>query len=302
MKNLAKLKEKWTKVSRGRRWWYPLLSWMTIVLVICSSPALTMAAPLWQILLQGIQIIQLSNVSDAQEVQLGAQIDGEIRRQVRVNQNPALQQYINAIGQNLARNSAKPNMRYTFTVVDNSAVNAFATMGGFTYVNTGLILAADNEAQLASVMGHEIGHITGRHALEQLRQRAIASGIATAAGVERDRLVGLGVQLALSLPNSRNDEYDADRRGLDNIIRAGYAPIAMPEFMKKLATSNSPPEFMSTHPAVPERVNRLNEMIPPQYRSVTVGLDSGGYRRQLQSFATPGIIAPVSRPRLPGGN
>lgn len=263
---------------------YAALSLLTAGTLAISQPQIATAAEWWQILIQGAQIVQISNISDAQEASLGAQTNQSIARQVKISNNPALTAYVDRIGQRLARNSARPNIKYTFQVVEDDSINAFATMGGYVYVNTGLMKAADNEAQLAGVIGHEIGHITGRHSLNQIKQRAIAQGISSIAGVDRDQIVQIGVQLALTLPHSRQDEYDADRRGLTNMIKSGYAPTAMPEFMKKLAGGNSAPEFLSSHPAVTERIANLQRMIPTTYKSRTEGLNSNAYKQTLRSF------------------
>jgi beta-barrel assembly-enhancing protease len=268
-----------------RRWLYPSISILTIGFVTVSQPQIGQAAEWWQLLIQGAQIVQLSNMSDAQETSLGLQTNQALLGdKVRVSQNQAVNSYIDRIGQKLARNSARPNIKYTFQVVEDDAINAFATMGGFVYINTGTIKAADNEAQLAGVIGHEIGHITGRHAVQHLKQAAITQGISSLAGVDRDRYVQMAVQLALTLPNSRQDEYDADRRGLTTMIQTGYAPTAMPEFMKKLMRGGSAPEFFSSHPAVSERVNNLQRMISPAYKSRTEGLNANTYKQNLRSF------------------
>lgn len=268
-----------------RRWLYPLISVSMLGTIILTQPQVTQAAEWWQILLQGAQYIQISNMSDAQEVSLGEQINQQLTSgQVKLYNNPIALAYVNRIGQQLARNSARPNIKYTFQIVEDNNINAFATMGGFVYVNTGLLKVADNEAQLAGVIGHEIGHITGRHALQHMKQAALAQGISSIAGVDRNRLVQIGVQLALTLPNSRQDEYDADRRGLTTMIQTGYAPTAMPDFMKKLVRSNSQPEFLSSHPAASERVVNLEKMIPVAYRNRTQGLNSSTYKQQLQRF------------------
>ncbi len=268
-----------------QRYLYPLLSMGIAVLIAFGQPQVSQAVPIWELLIQGAQIVQLANMTEGQEASLGAQINRELLGgQVKLYNNQAAISYVNRIGQKLARSSARPNMKYTFQVVEDENINAFATMGGFVYVNTGLLKAADNEAQLAGVMGHEIGHITGRHALQHMKQAAIAQGASSLLGVSRDKMVQMGVQLALTLPNSRQDEYDADRRGLTTMLQSGYAPTAMPEFMKKLMRSNSPPEFISSHPAVSERVANLQRMIPTAYKSRTDGLNASVYRQKLQSF------------------
>jgi beta-barrel assembly-enhancing protease len=258
---------------------------VTAASILLAAPLASQAVPWFEILIRGAQIIQVSNISDAQEVQLGASIDRELSQSVRISSNAQLTNYIDRIGQQLARTSARPGIRYTFKVVDDNNINAFATMGGYVYINTGTIRAADNEAQLASVIGHEIGHITGKHGVQNLKQKAIAQGISAVAGVQQDQIVQIGVELALNRPRSRKDEYDADNRGLNNIIKAGYAPSAMPEFMKKLVTSNAPPEILSTHPGAAERATRLQQSIPASYRTRTQGLDPSSYKQNLQRFS-----------------
>jgi beta-barrel assembly-enhancing protease len=264
-----------------------LLGVSSVVAGLVLMPQPGQAVSLFELIIRGAQIIQVSNISDAQEMAIGAQTNQKIVSQMRMNTNPELNQYINNIGQNLARNSARPNIKYTFQVVQDDAINAFATMGGFVYINTGLMKASDNEAQLASVIGHEIGHITGRHSIEQMKQTMISQGITSAAGLSQNQAAQIGVEIALNRPNSREMEYDADRRGMANIVKVGYAPSAMPEFMKKLNSANSPPTFLSTHPSSPDRVARLNSMIPAQARSQTAGLNAPLYRQRVQYFMAP---------------
>jgi beta-barrel assembly-enhancing protease len=262
-----------------------LIASLTAGIVLVSTPLASRAIPWFELLIRGVEIMQISNISDAQEMQLGASINQQIAQSVRISTNRQLTEYVNRIGQQLARTSARPNINYTFQVVEDNNINAFATMGGYVYINTGTMKAADNEAQLASVIGHEIGHITGKHGVQNLKQKAISQGISAIAGVDRDRVVQIGVELALNRPRSRKDEYDADNRGLNNIIKSGYAPSAMPEFMKKLVSSNSPPEILSTHPGASERAARLTQNIPVNYRTRTQGLDGNSYKQKLQGFA-----------------
>jgi predicted Zn-dependent protease len=245
------------------------------------------ANPFLNLLIRGVQVIQLSNMSDRQEVQIGSQINQQlVSREVRLYRNPEINNYVKQIGQKLAANSDRPNIPYTFQVVNDKGINAFATMGGFVYVNTGLLKLADNEAELASVMAHEIGHITGRHAVEQMRETAIAGGIATAAGLDRNRAVGIGVELALRRPGSRKDELEADQEGLEMMRRAGYAPSATVTFMEKLLKKGgSAPAFLSTHPATSDRIARLRSAITSQQANVGTGLDSATYKAKIRPLS-----------------
>ncbi len=248
-----------------RRCSYLIASSAAALSISVAPPPPAQALPWFDLLFRGIQIIQLSNVSDKQEVQIGRQINQQLQKGqggVRFYQNSAVNEYVKRVGQRLATTSQRSDVPYTFQVVRDSRVNAFATTGGYVYVTTGLLAAADNEAQLASVVAHEIGHIESRHLIEQMRQTAIARGLTTAAGLNQNVAANIGLELALFRPNSREDEFEADQIGLRLLRQSGYAESAAPEFMKKLLKQgSSTPAFLSTHPAVPDRIEELEEEI-----------------------------------------
>lgn len=269
------------KRLRGR-WLYGLMSILMAFGIVLTTPHPAPAISWLDLILRGVQIIQLSSLSDRQEVAIGRQINQQLlQEEFRLYTDNSITQYIDNIGQRLAPDSDRPDIPYTFQVVNDDRVNAFATMGGFVYVTTGLIRTADNEAQLASVIGHEIGHIAGRHAVEQMRETAIAQGVATAAGLDRNVAVAIGVELALRRPNSRQDELEADQLGLANMIRSGYAPSGTTGFMQKLLNQSSVPAFLSTHPATSDRITALNQMIDPATANVGDGLDNAAYRSRI---------------------
>jgi beta-barrel assembly-enhancing protease len=268
-----------------RRLLYPLVSFVLAVSLIAGIPQASQAG--WfDILLNGIQVIQLSNISDRQEVAIGKQINNQlVSREIRLYRNPTINRYVNDIGQRLAQNSKRSDIPYTFQVVNDKGINAFATMGGFVYVNAGLVAAADNEAELASVMAHEIGHITERHSIQQMRQSAIARGVASAAGLDRNTMVNIGVELALRRPNSRKDEFEADRVGLETMTQAGYAPSAVVSFMEKLLKrGGSIPSFLSTHPNTSDRIKALEQAIDPAQANVGDGLDNAAYKNKIRAL------------------
>ena len=270
-----------------RRCLYPFIS-VSVAVTICLGTPLSSKAigfsDLIRVLPQVTQIFNLSNISDRQEVDLGQQMNQEIQQEVRISRNSQLNSYVEQIGRRLAANSTRPNIPYTFQVVEDPAVNAFATAGGFIYVNTGLLKTADNEAEFASVLAHEMVHIEGKHLIKQMRQRAIASGVASVSGLDKSKAVGIGVQLALNLPRSRQDEFDADKRGLANITRTGYAQSAMVSFMKKLQGSSSVPAFLSTHPGASDRVISLQNQIKNQPSRQNYGLDNPVYQSKMRAF------------------
>lgn len=248
-----------------RRWYTPLLSFSVAIGIGAGTPEAALAIPWLDILLQGVQVYQLYNVSAREEVQLGQQINQQlVGEQFQLYNNERVNNYVARIGQRLARYSIRPDIPYTFQVVKDDNINAFATAGGYVYVTTGLLQAVDNEAQLASVLAHEIGHIAERHLIEQMRETAIARGLATAAGIDDSTAVQLGVELALRRPNSREDEFEADARGVQTLGKAGYAQVAMINFLEKLRSQSSTPTFLSTHPATSDRIARLKEIISSQ--------------------------------------
>jgi beta-barrel assembly-enhancing protease len=254
-----------TSISRrsSRRWVYPLMS-LFVTLGLIGGNANISAAFNWRdLILPGIQVIQLTSLSDKQEVALGGQINDEILKQVQLNNDPEINNYVKQIGARLVPNCDRPNLPYTFQVVNDDSINAFATMGGYVYVHTGLLKAADTEAEVAGVMAHEIAHITNKHALKQMRQRIIAGGLADAAGVDNNVLVAVGVEVGLNLPKSRRDEYEADQNGLETIVRSGYAPSGMIEFFQKLlnAGGGSMPTLLRTHPHTEDRIANLEQML-----------------------------------------
>ncbi|MFH7024481.1 MAG: M48 family metallopeptidase [Heteroscytonema crispum UTEX LB 1556] len=268
-----------------RRWFYPMISVVVALSLCLTSPMPGRALDFAPLIFQGIQVLQLSNISERQEVDIGKQINQEILSgKVRLNRNSELNSYVTQIGRRLIANSDRPNLPYTFQVVEDDAINAFATLGGFVYVHTGLLKAADNEAELASVMAHEIGHIGGKHLVKQMRQRALASGLASAAGLDRNTAIAIGVDLALNRPRSRQDEFDADKRGLRTLTRSGYAQSGMVSFMQKLLKKGSVPTFLSTHPGTGDRINALKSAIDAQPSNGSEGLDNTTYKARIRSL------------------
>ncbi len=280
MSNLLNFKHK-----LYRRFVYGLMS-MTLVLGIGVGTAQPSQAGWFDLLMGGLQVYQLSSMSDAQEVDLGSGINSQLVNsgQVDLYENAGLNAYVNDIGQTLAAVSDRPDIPYTFQIVEDDAVNAFATMGGYVYVTTGLMAAADNEAELAGVIGHEIGHIAGRHAVQQMRKAAITQGITGAFGVNRDRLVNIGTQVAIQLPASRADEYEADVHGFESMGRAGYDQSGMVSFMQKLVRGRSQPEFLSTHPDARNRVEALQRLDESESTQATFGTSTADYNARVSAL------------------
>ncbi|MGJ5673162.1 MAG: M48 family metallopeptidase [Nostochopsis sp.] len=222
-----------------------------------STPKPAEALPFQDLIVPGIQYFQLSNLSTKEKVKLGSNIHQQVRSKYKVGTNAN----ITRIGQNLVRFSSCSQTPFKFYVVQDSSINAFATTGGYVYLHTGLINAADNEDQLASVMAHEIAHICNDDLVNKLRQAQLAQGAASLAGLNSSKLTSVAYQLAVDLPNSREAEFNADAKGLQYLQRAGYNPNAMPAFLKKLVNRSSTPAFLSTHPNPRERISVLERKI-----------------------------------------
>jgi beta-barrel assembly-enhancing protease len=234
-----------------------LLSIALTIGISVGIPQLTTALPIDQLIFRGIQLLQLSNLSPQQKVALGQDIHQQVLRNNRVGSN----QRISQIGQRLAATSECSQLPFRFYVVQDSSINAFATTGGYVYVNTGLLQATDNEAQVASVLAHEIAHNCNDDVINKLRQSQLAQIAATATGLDRSTLARIGYQVAVDLPNSRQAEFAADADGVRYLRQAGYDPRASIVFLSKLLRAPSQPTFLSNHPATRDRINALQRQL-----------------------------------------
>lgn len=173
-------------------------------------------------------------MSEAEEIRTGQRADADVRKQYGVYDLPALQAYVNAVGQALAKNSHRPQLAYHFTVVNSPEINAFALPGGYIYITRGLLAYLNSEAELAAVLGHELGHVTARHGVQQY-SAATAANVGTAIlGVLVPELRGQAGQTVVGLLGnsllsgySRDHELEADRLGAEYLARGGYNPQAM---------------------------------------------------------------------------
>ncbi len=280
---------------RARRWVYGLIS-IALVLVITLGPTAIARAIDWaEIIKRGGELIQLANISETQEADIGKQLNDRIAKDMKLSRSSDLAKYVNEIGQKIVAQGDRPNLKYTFQVVDDDSVNAFATMGGYLYVNKGLLKTADNEAQLASVIGHEAGHITGKHALKRLQSAAQAQLGLSVLGVKTNVLVDIGYELLLNRPNGRQAEFDADVRGLKMLSKAGYAQPEMANFMRKLIGNGAAvPTILSTHPNTRDRVAALEDQIKRNPTTGTAGTDAVAYAQRVNKTVTP--TKPVVKP------
>jgi predicted Zn-dependent protease len=231
---------------------------------------------------------QLTLMSEAQEIQMGQQSHESVIASFGLYPDDELQNYIQRLGAELAATSERPDLPWSFAVVDDPLVNAFALPGGYIYVTRGILAHFNSEAELASVLGHEIGHVTARHSVEQMSQQQLAGlGIGIAAAVSEElgqyaAMASQGLQL-LFLKFSRDDERQSDDLGLRYMTRAGYDPNEMPPVFHTLDRVSAAqgggriPVWASTHPNPDNRASRIERQIeglPAASRTGTVNRTS----------------------------
>lgn len=233
---------------------------------------------LFEILGNVFRYIQVSNISDEEEIAIGRRINRMLLdQQYQLYNDSRVQSYVDRIGQRLVEMSDSRDIPFKFQVVVSDQINAFAVPGGYVYVTTGLLRAADNEAQLASVLAHEISHINERHSIEAIRQATLAQGIAETANIETSTLAQLGYQLAVNLPRSRDFEYEADEGGLAILREAGYPTMAFVNFLQKLQSASGQPEFLRTHPTSENRIEELRNQIAQSDYNSQLGMQEATY-------------------------
>lgn len=234
-------------------------------------------------------------VSVDEEKQLGDKFAVEIEKQYKVVNDPEVQAYIERVGKKLLTGVKKVEFPYTFKVVEDKSINAFAIPGGHTYVNTGLIKAADNEDELAAVMAHEINHVVARHSTRQMTKQygyQLLTGLLLGTQGDIAKMAADLFGKAGLLYYSREMESEADYLGVDTMYNAGYNPKGMVSFFEKLqsqAKSNpgSVAKFFSTHPPTQERIRDIQAEIaklPPKTYSAESPADFRRAKERVQKY------------------
>jgi len=212
---------------------------------------------------------QLVLMSEAQEIALGAESDPAIIQQFGLYQNDAIQNFINARGQEMVKVSHRPDLKFTFRILDSPVVNAFAVPGGYVYFTRGIMAHFNNEAEFAGVLGHEIGHVTARHSVEQYTKSTVAQVLLIGGIIISPELRAFAneAQTAMGLlflKYSRDNESQSDQLGVEYSTKVGYDAHEMADFFKTLkALSESQgeelPTFFSTHPDPSDRYNKVDK-------------------------------------------
>lgn len=237
---------------------------------------------------------QLMLVSEAQEIAMGKEADQEAVAAYGLYPDPKVQAYVNELGQRLAAKSERPSLPWSFKVVDDPAVNAFALPGGYIYVTRGIMAHLRSEAELVAVMGHEIGHVTARHSASQMSKQQLAMGglvLGMAVKPELQQFAGLAQQGLglLFLKFGRDDENQADELGLRYMTRQAYDPQEMLEVfgvldgVTRAEGGGRMPDWLSTHPSPGNRLARIQGQIASTGASGTI-VKRAEYLRRLDGM------------------
>jgi predicted Zn-dependent protease len=231
--------------------------------------------------------------SESQEIELGRQTDAEVAAAYGTYDDPVLAAYITKMGLALAAKGQRPDLPWRFTVLDSPVINAFAVPGGSVYVTRGILALIGSEAELATVLGHEIGHVNARHSMSQLSQQQVAQiGLAVGSAVSKEfaeyaGLAGTGIQV-LFLKFSRDDENQADGLGVDYARAAGYNPADMAvtfaalQKLGDLSGGGSMPGFLSTHPLTADRIDHVRDLFQPA--DAALASDPDAYLRKIDDI------------------
>ncbi len=217
---------------------------------------------------------QIAFIPDSQLASMSLSAWSDLKAKTKISSNPNARARVANVGAKIAQASQIPNAQWEYEVFDTPDVNAFVLPGGKVGVYQGLLNLVQNDAQLACVLGHEAGHVSGRHASERMSQGVLAQvgmvavqvgatkiPVSTQAQKDIVTALGIGVQYGILLPYSRKHELEADLIGLKYMINAGYDPRESVKLWTLMAANakNKPPEFLSTHPSEETRIARLTD-------------------------------------------
>lgn len=242
---------------------------------------------------------ELALVSEEQEISMGAEAASQVGQSIGLVDDAALQEYVSRIGLALAADSERPDLPWSFAVVDDPTPNAFALPGGYIYITRGILPFLDDEAELAGVLGHEIGHVTARHSAQQYT-KATSAGVGLtllsifvpeARPLQGAAETALGV---LFLKYGRDDERQADQLGVQYAAKTGWDPIGVAGMLRTLArldeasgSRRGVPNWLSTHPAPAERVAEVQQYVQelkPAAATPRVEVDEAAFLRRVDGI------------------
>jgi predicted Zn-dependent protease len=237
------------------------------------------------------------NFTDAEEKQLGQMVSDKLRARFGVMQDPAVTKYVTLVGTVVAQQSSRPALDWKFIVLDTDGVNAYAAPGGFVHITRGLLGLMKNEAELAGVLGHEITHVADKHTIRAIqRGKTINMGVDAAGNkmsARSDFLTSVGAKMFQHLYAgewSRGDEEDADKVGIRDANKAGYAPSGLASALQKVADRNAdmkePNGMFASHPAIKDRIASIDKQISSE-KLTAKAIDEPRYKQNITFDAKP---------------
>ena len=231
------------------------------------------------------------NISDEEERKIGDDVSAKIRARFGVVQDPAVHKYVTLVGLSVARASERPRLAWTFIVLDTDGVNAFAAPGGIVHITRGALGLVKNEAELAGVLAHEVGHVAHKHAVNAIRKsKAVQMGTQAAA---KDRapylnqVANKAYEIVLENAFDRGDEIDADKASVMYAQKAGYSPVTLADFLTRLDDRNKGQAerngLFASHPETKERIDKV--------RTAAAGMKGANgdarYKQNIKYTAVP---------------
>ena len=228
-------------------------------------------------------------ISESEERQIGEDVSTEIRKRFGVVQDPAVHKYVALIGTTLAKASERPNLNWTFIVLDTDGVNAFASPGGLVHITRGALGLAKNEAEVAGILGHEIGHVVRKHTINAIKKGKL---VQTASGAARsqflENMANRAYEMVLENNFDRGDELDADKVGVDLAKKGGYAGSALGDFLTRLNDRNKNQSerngLFASHPETNERIGKVKTLAGNTNATVLV---EARYKSNIKYEAAP---------------
>jgi predicted Zn-dependent protease len=242
-------------------------------------------------------------ISDADERKLGEDVSAKLRQDFGVYQDKDVTKYVSLVGKVLAQSSSRPYLDWQFIVLDTDGVNAFASPGGIVHVTRGLLGLVKNEAELAGVLGHEITHVTARHTVHAIQKNKVisltAQEVGGSAGLSDSvvsKLAGAAYKSIISNAFDRDDEVEADRVGIGLANKAGYAPHALSDVLKRLEERNKdhdqPNGLFASHPLIKDRITTIASAITVNKLTASA-IVAARYSKEIRLTAKPLSEVPV---------
>jgi len=245
--------------------------WMIVAMLAVSSPAYAQLGDL----LKKAQKVQEQkqkfddlNITEMEEIEIGADVSLKIRQRFGVVQDPAVHKYVSLVGTLVAQQTQRPKLPWTFIVLDTDGVNAFASPGGFVHVTRGALALMKSEAELAGVLGHEMTHVAHKHTVNAItKNKAVQLGTnetLSGRGPFLDQLANRTYEMVLENSFDRGDELDADKGAVELAQKVGYAPAALADFLTRLADRNKDQAekngLFASHPESKERIGKVRQL------------------------------------------